>query len=946
MPSQRLPVALLAAFALSAGTGAARAETIASATTEYTNRIKVGETIQPLAETPFGENVSLYTGNLSFRQTDISVPGIGPAITLTRTYEVTGSPTSYSADLAMGDWDLAVPQISAMVPGNRAGYVGAWSVNDPAAPSARCSRMTMVSQAPFAFGLPWWHGYQLISGDGSSQPLLKRTAENALAPGGNVAAYPVVTPNAWQLACLSATSNQMPGEAFLAVAPDGTRYWFDHLAYGAAHETLIEIIPWLNDPDDPIPRPGASAETSMVASSDDGGAETNVFNGVDILYMPRKTGHLFATRVEDRFGNWVAYRYTGTQLQEITASDGRHVLVSWRADAPLIDRISVQPGTVQERIWKYSYDQPTNPAARRLVMVLQPDNSSWQFDTAWAAKVKVPPADPDNLCGVRTFTQISADDNIAGIAMTHPTGLQAIFGLSLRARARSWVPTSCTYSQGAVNPPSEHLPAVYLSLALTSKTFSGPGVSPRTWSYRYSPARGSIESECLAAPCQDWQWVEVTDPENQTAHYRFSTRWGYMEGKLLAKVEGVFQTGTDNPAGLETETYSYADPLGGWTFPARIGKAMQDEISYSNNEPTERMSPETLREKQLQGVRFIRETSSFDRFGNPETVRRASLPGDSRTETTSYWPVDAQWVVGQPWKTTQNSRVISQTDYDGRILPQRTYSFGLLQATYGYAANGMLASITDPRNNVTTLADHKRGVPQTIRFADATVVAPTIDDFGQVASVRNQLGDSTNYRYDSMGRLTHSSFPVGDSVAWNPVNRSFGRIGLAQYGLPWGHWKQEVRTGNALTTTLFDALWRPRLIISEDVVDPGSRSYVVKRYDADGREIYSSYPVSTAPTVDDELAGVRTSYDALGRIVTVSQDSELGVLTTRRDYLSGYRTRVTNARGHATTTSFQTFDEPSEESPVRIEAPAGVMTVIQRDVFGKPLTITRSGPVN
>lgn len=948
MSNQRLQCGLLAAIAaVAACTQPVKAdEILGSATTEYTRRIKVGETIQPLGETPFGESVSLYTGALSFSQTDIHLPGIGPDITLTRKYEISGSPLTKTFDMPMADWDLAVPEITTLVPTKKLFEVGTWRVNTPNATTARCSRITMVSQAPYYYGLPWWHGYQLVTGDGHSQPLLKRTAENANAPGGNVAAFPLVTPGNWVLGCLSATSNGEEGEAFLGVAPDGTRYWFDYLAWGPRVDTLVEAIPWTNDPSTPIPRDAATSteSLSMTGVGTTPESDPNVYWGVDNPHVYRRVGHMFATRVEDRFGNWVTYRYSGEKLQEINASDGRRVLVAWRTDAPLVDRITIMPGTPSERVWIYDYVAPTDPLNRALVSVRQPDNTSWSFAMGKASIVKTPSVDLEGLCGTRTFTQIAADDNVAAVSITHPTGLHGDFLLSLRARARSWVPTSCTLASGSTGSYSETLPPVYLSLALTSKTFLGPGIAPRTWSYLYSNARGSTASECMADACQDWQWVEVTDPEQQTTHYRFSTRWGFLEGKLLAKIDGVVQRGTDDPVGLQRETYAYADPGMAWTFPARWGDSIQDTAAYSNNEPTERPGLEIRRERLLQDVRFQREVLSFDRYGQAETVRRASVPGDSQVQTTSYWPVDSQWVLGQAWKTTQEGRVIGQTDYDAKVLPLRTYAFGLLQATYGYAPNGMMTTITDPRGNVTTLSDHKRGIPQLIRFADLTTIAPSVDDLGQVTAVRNQLSDSTTYRYDAMGRLEQTGFPSNDTVAWNPVNRSFRRIGFAQFGLPEGHWQQEIRTGNALTTTLYDAMWLPRVIMTEDTATSNSRSYVVKRYDADGRETFSSYPVDVAPTVDTALDGTHTLYDALGRVVSIQQESELGLLSTYKEYLPGYRTRVTNPRGFATTTSFQTFDEPSEEAPTRIEAPQGVTTVIARDAFGKPLSITRSGP--
>lgn len=45
----------------------------ASPEDEYRKLIRVNQDIQPLGEHPFGENVSLYDGSLSFTQTDISL---------------------------------------------------------------------------------------------------------------------------------------------------------------------------------------------------------------------------------------------------------------------------------------------------------------------------------------------------------------------------------------------------------------------------------------------------------------------------------------------------------------------------------------------------------------------------------------------------------------------------------------------------------------------------------------------------------------------------------------------------------------------------------------------------------------------------------------------------------------------------------------------------------
>lgn len=946
----RNPRVALAAtmLALLAGAATSRADSIVNPSTEYLNRIKVADSVQPLGDTPFGESISLYTGVVSFKQTDISYLGIGPTITLTRSYEASGSPITFSNDLSMADWDLSIPEITTVVPGNRAGSVGNWSVTTGATTSqSRCTQFNEVSQQPYAYGYSWWHGYQLITGDGSSQPLLKRTASNTLAPGNNTAGYPIVTPGHWMISCLAGTANGMPGESFMALAPDGTKYWFNQLVYGAALETLVEQIPWPNRPADGVAlAPGGSnggdgSTTSSVPAPD----TPNVYWGIDELFLPRKTGHLYATRVEDRFGNWLAYKYdTSGKLIEITASDGRLVVIAWRVDAPLVDSITLQPGVPEARTWRYEYSNPTDKWARLLTRVVQPDQTAWSFAMGGSSQVKLPSPDPDGACYMRGFKQIAADDNFAAMTITHPAGLVGRFDLALRAHARARVPTSCILANGSINPASEHLPVVYLSLSLGRKTFSGPGVAPVSWSYRYSPAIGSTEEECTAAPCREWQWVEVTDPEQQTVHYTYSTRWGYTEGKLLSTVAGVFAPGLDNPSGLQVETVSYANPSQAWPYPTILGQSMADSISYSNTAPTETLSPEVLHQTIRQGVTFSRQTTSFNRFGQVESGTSSSTGGTLKSESISYWPVDATWVLGQTWKVSQGGILVSQTDYDTRNLPLQIYNFGLLAATYTYATNGTLATVKDPLNNVTTLSDYYRGIPQRIQFADLSTVIPIADTFGQIASVKNQLGDSTSYSYDSMGRLTRLTFPAADGVAWNPVVRGFQQVWADEYGLPAGHWKQTVETGNGRTTTFYDVMLRPRLLLTQDNANSASRTFVVKRFDDNGREEFSSYPLGTVGSVNDIVPGISKTFDALGRITVVSQDSELGVLRTTSEYLDGFRTRITNPRNFRTTTSFQTFDSPNEDSPKLIEAPGGLTTTIERDQFGKPLWIRREGP--
>jgi uncharacterized protein RhaS with RHS repeats len=165
--------------------------------------------------------------------------------------------------------------------------------------------------------------------------------------------------------------------------------------------------------------------------------------------------------------------------------------------------------------------------------------------------------------------------------------------------------------------------------------------------------------------------------------------------------------------------------------------------------------------------------------------------------------------------------------------------------------------------------------------------------------------------------------------------------------MPTGHWRQTTHTGNARHVTIFDALRRPVVEQTLDLADVGgSMREVVKRYDAHGRLVFESDPMNTggaAHYADAGLQGTHTTYDPLGRVTRVQQDSELGRLTTTTEYLSGGRTRTTDPRGNATTTTYRMLDAPDHTLPILIEHPEDVRTEIVRDVFGAPASMTRSG---
>lgn len=344
----------------------------------------------------------------------------------------------------------------------------------------------------------------------------------------------------------------------------------------------------------------------------------------------------------------------------------------------------------------------------------------------------------------------------------------------------------------------------------------------------------------------------------------------------------------------------------------------------------------------------------------------ASAQTYSRTESIQYYDNLDKWVLGQtssvicaaslPVSEACNGDIVSSSTFDpGTALPLTSASFGKLQQTLTYHADGTVATVQDGNGNVSTLSNWKRGIPQTIRHA-ATSEAPAgatklaeVDNNGWILSVTDELGARTCYGYDTMGRVNlvaHPSEQPGstdcNNSAWESTTIEFRPMTAGEWrppGVEPGQWRQHTATGNYQKVVYFDALWRPVLSNEYDAANTlGTRRAVSTTYDAAGRVAFQSYPsVDIVPAA----TGVWTFYDGLGRVKEVRQDSEQGQLITRTEYL-GLQRRVIGPNNEQTLTTYQAFDQPSYELPVQVDEPLGRTTRIPRDVFGKPLEIVRT----
>ncbi|MGN7830405.1 RHS repeat domain-containing protein [Pseudoxanthomonas sp. 22568] len=332
----------------------------------------------------------------------------------------------------------------------------------------------------------------------------------------------------------------------------------------------------------------------------------------------------------------------------------------------------------------------------------------------------------------------------------------------------------------------------------------------------------------------------------------------------------------------------------------------------------------------------------------------------SKTESIEYHDNTTSWVLGQTSKVTcvapaectpswaPTGIVMSETTYDTLARPVTVKSFGLLKQTLTYHADGTLATVKDANNNITTFGSWKRGIPQTVSYADSTGQSAVVDDRGWIAAVTDETGAKTCYAYDAMGRLASITYPseaangVCDGSTWTPRTSEFRAMTAADWkppGFAVGQWRRYENQGNYVKLTYYDALWRPLLSHEYDSSNTtGTVRATSAEYDSEGRVTFQSYPSSSLVPA---ATGTWSFYDALGRVTQVKQDSELGQLTTTTEYLSGFKTRLTNPRGQQTLTIYQAFDQPTYDYPTGIDHPEGASTEIHRNVFGNVTALRR-----
>lgn len=882
--------------------GAAHAQSAVDYRDELASRIKTASNPVALGSDLFGDSIDWYTGGVNFRVVDVDIPGNNSLPVRVARAATTQSNAVSTWPKKMGTWELELPYISAIYP-----VSVPWEAN-------RCSGPQSAAFAPGGAptdpipDMPWlsdifsthefWSGQNInVPGMGQAS-ILWRDPAYTLAPtdGGN---YKWVTNTHIQISCLPTLASGQPGEGYMAVTPDGTRYYFN----------------WL------VKKPAAFAHKPVLVPPAPPAAEGYSY------FLQREETRIYASQVVDRFGNSVSYTYNGDKVTKIESSDGRVISIFYNPSG-YISSVEAHGST-----WTYGYTTVSGYTAPFLTSVGLPDGSSWQLPSSpMGARVIYNSSSPYMTTSTCTLPDARAISTLTPtsrqFSMTHPSGAVGTFRLEPRAHYRAGVTGGYCGLAGFYTGPT--IPQGIREFALVNKTITGTLLPTQSWSAVYTqPANTTYKT------------VTVTNPDSSQTTYTLGTQYYYNEGKLLGKT-------TSGNGVSENVSYSYAfNPINP-PYAYKVGGVGTFDYNtpsptyYDDNFGGTTQVPQTEILTTRGTDTYLRSTTvnNFNQFAKPLVVLSSNVSaGNSKTNIYSYHHNLNKWVIGQVESISDSSTglVEEQTEfYLATALPWKKYSFGLLKNTFTYNADGTLHTVADGLNHITTLSSWKRGFPRSIIFADSTALSSMVHDRGWVTMVTDANEGIYGYNYDGLGRLIETIYPIDDTVEWSTPTTVYSKLSASEVGMPVGAWRRQETLGGLRSRTYYDARWQPILSEERDYTT-GAYIYIRKAFDHEGRITFTSYPASTSTA----SAGINLTYDALGRLI--KRQNTAGLILETIEYLSGNKVRSTDAEGRQTTVTYRVYGDPSHSVAVKIEGEEGQVTDIGRDVFGKITSVTQSG---
>ena len=881
---------------------------------EVRERLQVQQDLEALDQNLAGEAIDLFTGNVTFTSTDISIPGNSKIpVQITRTLN-----RSKEVFKQFGDWELNLPRIVGKY--NQESHMTCQSPVPPAVP------------AQFGGGSFVWNSYHkgitLYDGSGYSGRLIPISAVTN-APFSLPSGTSFYTKDHWIIKC--------SGDAYIAYSPSGLKYTFSSL-----NSVIVESVCQNND--------DKCMSTRIVARR--------------------------VTKIEDRFGNYVNYLYdTNKRLYKISSSDGREVYLNYVRNEKNLNTYRIDSVESNGRLWQYQYREAASTTPL-LSSVVRPDGSAWQYRIYNEGCNGPCDSNPVHLPhNYREIKEASNYDSGTGsqsyvFSITHPEGAEVKyeFGDIFLHRFGQNLRRHC--SPGSCKEPADRRCSVIqckgrtVSISLLNKKLYYKNGEFYEWSYNYS------DSEKLApiynddgGPISDAakrQTTTITGPDGIT-EVIFNRMYDWNEGAELWR---VFRDKNGKELSRVVKNWEQGDFYGD----ILVSETFKSNSSHMNVLKEAYFAKLTLEASKVEGSTYYKKFSNFNTYQAPEKIYEYNDFSSKKKYTKLYYQHDTtNWLLNLPTKTQVSSTdsgytTVNETSYYSstggfKSSPYEEKLYGNWIKRYTtYHSDGNLKKVeyntklkrTDGSESsgyrYARFDNYKRGKPQLItypaRYSDNATIfeSQVVDTNGWTTSITDLNGNYSSYSYDGLGRVKSIDLP--DSwldIAFDWTTNSEGlkvrnakRCSLSATGSTCGS------TPTYIESTTYDRMLRPILSERADMVS-GERRYQNRQFNVENQPTFESYWSDSVT----ENAGITSVYDGLKRLRARSQS---GGGTETTDYLSNNRIQVTNARGYSTTSTYLAYGAPSYEVATKIESPEGVTTSQVVNLYGDVTSITQTGP--
>lgn len=464
-------------------------------------------------------------------------------------------------------------------------------------------------------------------------------------------------------------------------------------------------------------------------------------------------------------------------------------------------------------------------------------------------------------------------------------------------------PSGSVLSYGYSDVPFDTGYNIHNFSVVTSRTFSGRGITSATWNYAYNANTNNSQVSTITYPncgkvkTERYTFASIAELGNSFGKRNLLWRVGkllkkeILDGGIVERTE-VYEWVPGTSVSLEN-LYT----TGSFAWDDEIFLPLLDKKTITQD-----------------GRIYTTTYRNYDPYGNPKTITES---GEGiRTTTLSYFYNSSKNIVAN-YPLTQNVSVSGETfttsfTYDANNGNLKTLTRYGVTTTFGYT-NGNMTSRTDTRGKKTTF-QYSKGLVSKITKPASTIysISRTINSAGTIQSETNGRGQgyTTNFQYDRLNRITLIDPPEGNSTTITYTT---------------SNWK--VSKGNNFTQYNVDGLGR--------VTSTSAAEGILTKttYNTCGEVVYQSYPYAGTANIGDNFV-----YDVLGRVETVTHpDSTSQVFT-----YSGNKVSIKNERNISTTRGYESFGDPEGKRLVSVLDATGT-TSYAYNAVGSLKRITHPG---